>query len=117
MSATKSFNAAAFNRDSAAGDAVVQLATRRFEAQKVRDLLLYVLGGCEGNALLPNALAAQHERVLEARVDRDHARADQRVEQHRHIARERTARQLEALGFSVPRRIAAHAWQRIGAAL
>lgn len=48
---------------SAAADAVVQLVTRRFEAQKVRDLLLYVLGGCEGNALLPNALAAQHAAV------------------------------------------------------
>ena len=38
----------------AAHDGLIQLVTRHFESDKVRDALLYVLGGCEGHPFLPS---------------------------------------------------------------
>ena len=42
----------------AASDAMAQLIPRRFESAKLREVLHYVLGGCEGNTLLPSPSAA-----------------------------------------------------------
>nr|ADD95857.1 hypothetical protein [uncultured organism MedDCM-OCT-S12-C54] len=42
--------------------AMIQLVSKRFESQKLREIMRYVLGGCDENALLPSS-----DRAAEAR--------------------------------------------------
>ena len=49
---------------SAAEDAITQLISRRFESLKLRETLMYVLGGCDGNALLPSHNAGYGDEEL-----------------------------------------------------